>query len=460
MSIIEKMVGNLLATRFEDLDADTVAYAKLRIADTLGALVGGVKSSGSDMMLDIVKTWGGARESTILAAGGKWPAANAAMVMSVMARSNDYEPAGGPMIKGRKSPGHYSATSVPTAIALAEKLGLGGRDIITALVGGDDLASRIGAAGAAPWDIGWEPSGTASRFGAAAIAGKLMGLDEGRMRHALGIALNQIAGTMQAVYDYSHAFKLNQGLAAWNGIISAELAARGFTGPDDPLMAPFGYYHQYAREVDESILTDDLGKKFYADEEFKLYPSCRGNAGPVESALKIVRENAIKPGEIAEVVIELAPTMKGSFLIQPFRIGGSAQATAILNMSYNVANVLLRQSVKLEHYTDAAVRDPAAGALARKVRINTTGPGKGFACRVTVKMGDGREFSAATEMPRGDWRLDPITPEEIREKFLASAAFSGVIGRKPAEKALAIVAKLEEAKNITALVKSLTPAAG
>ena len=459
MSIIQEMVRNLVATRFEDFDAGTVAYAKLRIADTLGGLIGGVRSSGSDMMLDLVKSWGGTRESTILATGDKVPAANAAMVMAIMARSNDYEPACGPMIKGRKSPGHYSATTVPTAIAMAEKLGLGGKDIITALVVGDDLASRIGAAGAAPWDIGWEPSGTSSRFGAAAIAARLMGLDEGRMLHALGIALNQIAGTMQSVYDYTHSFKLNQGLAAWNGIISAELAGRGFTGPEDPLMGRFGYYHQYCRDVDEGILTGDLGKKFYADEEFKLYPSCRGNAASIESALKLVRENAIAPGAIAEVIVDLASSMKGSFLIQPFRIGGGVQASAILNLSYNVANVLLRQSVKLEHYTDESIRDPGIGELARKIRINTAGPGKGFACRVTVKMSDGRELAASTEVPRGDWRINPITPEEIRGKFLASAAFSGVIGSKKAEKALAIIDKLEEAENITGLVKALTPAA-
>jgi len=293
MSIIQQMVENVLDTKYENFDRETLDYARIRIIDTIGAIIGGVNSSGSDMILDMVRDWGGKEESTILPVGDKVPSANAALVMGIMARSNDFEPAGGPAINGKKYPGHYSATTVPTALTIAEKLGKSGKDLITALILGDDLAGRIGVAGAAPWDIGWDPAGLCSRFGATAVAGKLMGLNEEQILNGLGIVLNQLSGTMQAAYDYTHSFKIPQGIAAWNGIISAELAARGFTGPKDPLQSKFGYFRQYCREIEPEIMTQDLGKKFYADDEFKLYPCCRRNCGSIESTLKLIQENDI-----------------------------------------------------------------------------------------------------------------------------------------------------------------------
>ena len=128
MTVTEQLVQNVIDIEFGDFDSDTLRYAKLRITDTLGALLGGVRSSGANMMFDLIRGWGGQPESSILGTQEKIPSANAALVMGIMARSNDLEPAGGPDIDGSKSPGHYSATSVPTAIALTERLGLGGRD--------------------------------------------------------------------------------------------------------------------------------------------------------------------------------------------------------------------------------------------------------------------------------------------------------------------------------------------
>lgn len=457
MNIMQEMVRNVLNTKFDDFDLETVDYAKIRIIDTIGGVVGGVHSSGCDMILDLVREWGGKEESTILAAGDKVPAANAAMVMGMMARSNDFEPGGGPKINGKQYPGHYSATTVPTAFAMAEKLGVSGRELITALILGDDLTGRIGVAGAAPWDIGWDPAGLCSRFGAAAIASKLMGLNESQMLDALGIVFNQLSGTMQAVLDYTHTFKLSQGLAAWNGILSAELARRGFTGPKDPLMSRFGYFRQYCREIEPEIMTRELGKKFYADCEFKLYPCCRGNASSVESALKLVRENDIKPEDIVDVTIDLSPMWNDSFLVQPFEIGPCIQASAILNLSYNVANALLRKSVKLEHYTDESISDPKIRKLTGKIKINPTVPGERMSSRVRVKMKDGRELSAYTKVPRGDLEVSPPTKDEIREKFRASAAFSKVISQEKAEKALDMFDRLEKLTSVTDLVKTLTP---
>ena len=72
-------------------------------------------------------------------------------------------------------------------------------------------------------------------------------------------------------------------------------------------------------------------------------------------------------------------------------------------------------------------------------------------------MKDGRELSAYTEIPRGDLQKTPITREEIKDKFRASVTFSGAVSCENAEKALNMLDRLEELKNLTDLVKTLTP---
>jgi 2-methylcitrate dehydratase PrpD len=457
MTIAQEIIRNILNTQYSDFDAYTLDYAKIRVLDTIGALIGGIHSSGVDMMLDLVRSWGGREESTLLGIGGKFPAVNTVLVMGIAARSNDLEPAGGAEIDGKKSPGHYSATTVTTALAMTEKLGLGGKEMITALILGDDAASRIGAAGAGPWDIGWDPAGTCSRFGSALVAGKLMGLNEEQMLNALGLAFMQISGSMLAVMDYTHSSKLLQGVAGWNGMMSAELAQRGFSGPKDPLLGQFGYYQQFCREVKTDIITKDLGKKFYGDEEFKLYPCCRGNASSVETTLKLVRENNIDASRIKEINIDLNPFWKGSFLIQPFKIGPCAQVSAILNLSYNVASALLRKSSKLENYIDEAIRDPQVRELANKIRINTDSSGKRMSCRIRVTTLDNQEYSAYVEVPRGDLTSNPITKDEIIDKFKASAVFSRTVTAEKAKRAIDMLKRLEELKDLTELIAVLTP---
>ena len=457
MTIEKDLVSHILETSFNDFDAATVSYAKIRIIDTIGAMLGGLHSNGADMMLDMVKEWGGKKESTILGIGDKVPAASAVLAMGVMARSNDFEVAGGPDINGAKSPGHYSATSVPTALAVTEKLGLSGRDLITALILGDDLAVRIGAAGAGPWDLGWDPAATCPRFAAAAIAGKLMGLDQDRMLNALGIVLTQISGTMLPTMEYTHSFKISQGLAAWNGVISTDLAGRGFTGPFDFLFGKFGYYQQYCREVRKEVITTDLGTKYYGDEEFKLFPCCRGNHSSVETTLRLVRQHNIDSAMVKEIQVDIAPSWKGSFLIQPFKPDQSPQAAAILNLYYNIANIILRKDIKLEHYTEEAVTDPRITELIQKIKINPTVAGKRMFSRIIIRMECGGEFSDSTEVPRGDYRVAPLTPEEITSKFFTNTAFSGAISRKKSEKALNLLEHLEDQDTVTELIRALKP---
>ena len=138
----DKIIANVLETRFEDFDKDTLQNAKERITDTVGCLIGGASDPSNPGLVKLIMDYGGKQEATILMYGGKVPACNAAMVNCITCRSFDYEPVS-PVVENSTVAGHVSGTTVMTAISLSEAVGASGSELITAMLLGDDIASRL-----------------------------------------------------------------------------------------------------------------------------------------------------------------------------------------------------------------------------------------------------------------------------------------------------------------------------
>lgn len=454
MTIIDQWVRNIVETRFEDFDIQVVERAKERIIDIVGCTIGGANAPGCSMVVDLVKEWGGRKEATILVHGVKAPAHNVAMANSIMARSFDFGVMG-PLVDGKLAVAHISETTVPTAVTVAEREHADGKELLTALILGDDVASRLCAA-SIPQLGPWCNTGTVTKFGATAIAGKLGGLDEHQLLNAFGIVVNQLAGSMQCVNEGTHSFKLHQGLSARDGIISTELANRGWTGVKDPLLGKFGYFDLYCQGCDEEILTKELGKEFYADGTFKPYPCCRATHAPVNCALDLVNAHDIKADDIDEVMVNGTPHMRDMMVGQPFQVGEFPHGNAIFNIQYGVASILMRKDISPVYYTEECIREPKVLDFIKKVKIMGGLPSeKMLAAEIKVKMKDGREFHAAVDIAKGDPIEKPLTREEIIEKFRTNVDFSKTVTKRNAEAALSILEKLEEVDDISKVVKLL-----
>jgi 2-methylcitrate dehydratase PrpD len=453
-SPIEELSANALETRFENFDQATVENARDRIIDVLGCAVGGANAVGNPELVDLVRGWGGKKEATILVYGSGVPVPDAAMVNSIMARSYDFEPVV-PMIDSFDIPAHISGTTVMTAVALVEMRDIDGKELITALLVGDDVAVRVLAAHDFSFGLGWDNTGTINMVGATAIAGRLLGLNKQQMRHAFGIVLNQMAGSMQNVWDGSTTFKLPQGLSARNGIFSAQLAKAGWTGPEDMLLGRYGFYKLYTEGCDNpGFLTKDLGKKYYSDSVLKPYPSCRATHPAIDCALALISKHDIKAEDIEEVVLCEPRRGLDGFFGQPFRIGEFPHGCAAFNYRYNVANALLRRSVKPEHFAEAAIRDPEVNALVSRVKLAEMPGENTLSAELKVRMRDGREFSEFTDTPKGNPE-NPMTGDEIKDKFRANLAYSGAVSRDNAEKALKLLENLEKLDSVKKIVRLL-----
>ena len=138
-TITETVSRHIAGTGYEAFDAGTVARAKIRIIDSLGNIAAGRRAQGNDALLALATCWGGAAESTVLAHGARIPAHNAAMVNAVMMRSYDFEAIGAEYEDHTQTAAHISGTTVPVALAVAEQQRSSGRELLTALILGDDL---------------------------------------------------------------------------------------------------------------------------------------------------------------------------------------------------------------------------------------------------------------------------------------------------------------------------------
>jgi 2-methylcitrate dehydratase PrpD len=452
---IEGLIANVLETRFEYFDPPTVEHAKNRVIDVVGCLIGGAHGHGNLPLINLIKDWGGKEEATILIHGGKAPACHVAMVNSIMARSYDFEPVD-VLVDNTIIPAHISGTTVMTAMTMGEVQGIDGKELMTALLVGDDVVARVLAASGFDFGLGWETTGTVNALGAAAIAGRLMGLSRLHMRDAFGIVLNQLAGSFQNIWDGTTAFKLLQGLSARNGIFSVQLAKSGWTGPEDALLGKFGYYRLYTEGCRNlEILTKDLGKKYYSDVTFKPYPCCRTTHPAIDCALAIIQKNPVDPQDIKEVILRVPRGALESFCGQPFRIRRYSHGDANFSYYYTVANALLRKSVKPEHFSDEAIGDPQIKVLTSKMLLEEL-PGAIFqSAELKIIMKDGKQFSEFTDSPKGNSVNNPISKDEIIAKFWANVEFSQTVTRKNADRLLTLLGNLEELDEVDRIVELL-----
>jgi 2-methylcitrate dehydratase PrpD len=388
--------------------------------------------------------------------GGKVPAAQAAMVNCILCRSFDYEPVS-PVVEDSMAPGHVSGTTVMTALTLGEAVRAGGREILTAMLLGDDLAARLLNTCEFTLALGWDGNGTANAMGATAIAARLLGLDEKQLRNAFGLVLSQLSGSAQNITESTTAFKLPLGLAARNAIFSAELAAAGWTAPKDALQGPFGYYDLFSSGIrNEELLTKDLGKKFWGDRTFKPYPACRGTHGAIDCALDIVNEHGIDPDGIERVTMFSPGGGLDGVLSQPWEIGDFPHGNAIFSFRFTIATALLKGSVRPKHVTEQAIRDPKLADLIAKIDFASLPAGsKGVA--LTVRMKDGATHTAESRIARGDIAANPISRDELLAKFWDNVEFAQKHQRGDAEALLELLEHLEDQDGINEITRLLVP---
>jgi 2-methylcitrate dehydratase PrpD len=287
--ITEQLASYVVAESFERLDRSVVERAKLCLLDFITAACCGWSES-MRMVLGLIEEFGGREESSIIGSNMRAPCANAALANGILVHASEFDDC-----YELGAPTHVGNVVIPAALALAEREEASGRDLITSIVVGYEVACRIAkAVGRSHYDR-WHATGTCGTFGAAASAGKLLNLSKEEMINSLGLAGTQAAGLWEFLADGAIQTKhLHAGKASFNGVISALLAKKGFRGPSKILEGERGFCRIMSEASEDDIkgITEGLGESYEGvmKVSFKRYPCCFACHGPIELALRALQE--------------------------------------------------------------------------------------------------------------------------------------------------------------------------
>ncbi len=456
MTAINDFVKHFIKTRYEDIPVDAVEAVKKEVLDSLATALGGSSKAGVKELVDMVKEWGGSKQSTVIAYGFKCPAPNAAQVNGTMIHALDYDDGHQVALV------HIGCVAVSTAFAAAERMGkVNGKEFIAAIALGGDFTSRLGLAskpGGSAMASGWHPTTLFGFLGSAAIAGRIMGLGEERMINALGLAYHQCGGAGTGVADGALAKRIGPGLAAKGGITAALMAERGITGERDPLEGKTGLYKTYmGGDYDPVILTADLGKRWEGvNIGDKPYPCCGLTHACIDAALALKSRHKINIDEIKEITVYGGD--KVYELSQPPEIKKAPRTIidAQFSVPWVVATALVKGKVTVDDFIDEAIKRAEILKLAQKIdtrlepAMNRHGVGPG---RVIIKMQDGNEYTEEVENCLGSVER-PMTFEDVTKKFRECVACAiKPLSKEKVEKVIDMVGRLEELKDAGEIIR-------
>ena len=297
---------------------------------------------------------------------------------------------------------HPGPVVVPAALAVAEETASSGGALLDAVVRGFEAMIRLGrSVGPAHYRY-FHNTATCGVFGSAVAAGTLYGLDDAPLVDALGNAGTQASGLWQCRLEDSMTKQLHNGRAAQSGVLAAQLARHGFTGPQHILEGPLGFYAAMCPDgAPELLLADADAPWLIHGTSFKPWPACRHTHPTIDAALALRPELAGRA--VRRAVVE---TYADAVTV----CDNPRPATAVeakFSLQHAVAAVLLRGTPRLADFDASATRDAAIAALRERVelrerRAHTAGYPAHFAARLAVETADGAQLAAEIPDALGD----------------------------------------------------------
>jgi len=457
LSAARRLARFVTGLSLDAVPPSVTAQATLLTLDTLGNALAAAPEDFGRAVLGVAERLGGVAESTLLGGTARVAAANAVLANATLAHGLDFDDTREDAIV------HTGCVAVTTALAAGEAAGAGGRAMLEALIAAVEVMCRVGLAVPGRFHARhFHPTSLTSSFAAAVASGRLYGLDEDQLVHALGICGSQAAGIIESLSEGAWTKRMHPGWGAHGGVIAALLARNGFTGPTRVLEGEHGLYAAFAGGHDPArldALMATLGKTWELERlTFKPYP-CGSIAHPyMDCALKLRTEHAFTPEDIVEVRCRTAagplPRLWEPLHAKHRPPNGYA---AKFSLPYLLATILVRGRAGLAEFTDAAVRDAEVLRVASRVTYEidpTIDYPRQFVGDVEVTLADGRRLRERQDRPRGG-PAAPLTRAEIEAKFRGNAAPT-----LPAARADAIVravSGLAAAPSLKDLVAALTP---
>ena len=447
MTIARKLAEFLAGTTYADLPAQAVDHAAITIASTIASAACGRGIASAAIIRAMMQERGGRPDASVwFEDGPRLPVANAARanaLMSDAAASDDSD---------LRNIVHCGTPLTASALALAERTGGSGKDVLAAIVLGYEAAGRIGESITPGYLRQGFHGCLVAVFASTVASARLLGLDGEKMAHAIVLAATSMGG-LHAAANTSVSREYHAGLATMLGIDAAMAAERGYTGEETLLETDHGFCAVYGG-TDGASITRDFGKSWdiVTDMAVKLVPGGHPHHALAEAAAKAAQEGDVAPDAV-EAIILSRPGMSA--------LSGPRHPADLIDMAHSPAYFLAAgvadRDFTWAHAGPEKIADPAIHRLIDKVRVGPQ-PTKDIeryrqGATVTIETTDGRSVTSTVFVPKGagclgiDW-----TDIDAKYRTLAPRA---PLSERQVEQSLATIRGFRDASNVTALIELL-----
>ena len=407
MTETRELARFLVQSRIDDVPAPVRHEAARALLNWTGCAIGSSRHDTVERALAAVRPLAGPPQATVLGRAERLDILHAALLNGIASHVLDFDDTHPNAI-------HPSGPVAPVLLALAEHAPMSGAALVHAFILGVETEIRIGnAVHPAHYDAGWHMTGTAGVFGAAAAAGKALGLDLQQMTWALGLAATQSAGLREMFGSMCKS--LHPGRAAQNGLTAALLAARDFTSTDRGIEAPRGFAHVLSSARNLAAITDGLGTRYALSENmYKPFACGLVLHAAIDGCIELRRTRGLTGPGIEAIELRTNPIV--------LELTGKPRPTTGLEGKFSIyhaaAVAIVRGAGGEPEFGDAAVCDPAVIALRDLVRVDTDPAIGWMEARVRIRMADGRAFDLHVPHALGSLGK-PLADRDIEAKFRA-----------------------------------------
>ena len=441
---------------FTDLSEEVVDRTRYLLLDFLGCAIRGTRTDSTVPVLNLAERKKSIHEQVpIIGTARKSELSFAALAVGTAAHSLELDD----VVNSGSL--HPAVAVIPAALSTGYGCHCSGAELITAIVIGYELMVKLGIAlqPTAHYRQGFHPTGTCGAFGAAAAAAKIMKLSAHELTHALGIAGSQAAGSLEFLSDGAFTKRFHAGWAAHSGVIAADLAKEGFTGPATIIEGKFGFLHGYSQEPEPEAVLKNWGTPWEVmNSSIKPHACCRYKQGPIDCIMEMMESNDLQPEEIKQVDIAILDA--GFALVaEPVdkKLDPQSVVDAQFSMPFGAALAILRKDAFLDRYQMDEINDPGIRECMKRIKcirdseLNSDFPRK-WPARVVIQTVDGRNFEHHLDHPKGDPE-NPLSWDELIDKFISLAA--EVLPLSQCQRIVSLVRKVDQLEDILELVDEM-----
>ena len=458
--LTDYVAGFVLGTNHADIPKDVAHLGKRSVLDGIGLALAGAASETGAIARQYLRSLGIASNegSTVIGSELRLPARFAAFANGLAIHADDYDDTQLAIAKDRVYGllTHPTAPALPPVLALAERDGRSGRDLMTAYQVGVEVECKIAEA-IMPrhYQHGFHSTGTCGSIGAAAGCANLLGLDAPTTRRALSLGATQAAGLRENFGTMTKPF--HAGRAAENGTVAAELAARGFTASPIGIEADRGFFRAAGGGYSPEMIEGKLGDPWtfaFPGVSIKPHPSGSLTHPGMSVMLDLVQRHDIRPERVKRVSVGTNHNMPNALIHH--RPKNELQAK--FSMEFCMAILLIERKAGLEQFTDDVVNRPDVQAMIGHIDfgVHPDAEAAGFDKMTTiieVELDDGSKYSGAADFGKGS-PANPMSDAELSEKFRQCAAWGG-LARQEIEDVLGLVWKIDTLPDVRALTRLL-----